>query len=161
MSCKSDGGFAESLPTGICTGWTRRRGLTGVLLFCGGGGTNVRMGVGDLRYSIFSVGCSGGLKAVGGFAFLFLFSGGGEANISGLIGPKLVSGGSCPNDDEGVSSIHLDSVSKQMSASKYRWRGLVRFSVWYSGVTEGDVSGGLFKSSSTESSSGSTVGESG
>ena len=48
MSCKSDGGFVEPLPAGMCTGWTRRRGLTGVLLFCGGGGTNVRMGVGGL-----------------------------------------------------------------------------------------------------------------
>ena len=48
MSCKSDSGFVEPLPAGMCTGWTRRRGLTGVLLFCGGGGTNVRMGVGGL-----------------------------------------------------------------------------------------------------------------
>ena len=40
-SCKSDSGFVELLPAGICTGWTRRRGLTGVLLFCGGGGTQM------------------------------------------------------------------------------------------------------------------------
>ena len=37
----------------------------------------------------------------------------------------------------------------------------MRFPVWYSGVTEGDGSGGVFKFSSTVSSSGSTVGESG
>ena len=48
ISCKSDGGFVELLPGGMCTGQTRRRGLTGVLLFCGGSGTNVRMGVGGL-----------------------------------------------------------------------------------------------------------------
>ena len=48
MSCKSDGGFVELLPAGMCTGWTRRRGLTEVLPSCGGGGTNVRMGVGGL-----------------------------------------------------------------------------------------------------------------
>ena len=110
---------------------------------------------------MFSVGCSGGLKVVGGLAFLFLFLRGGKANISGSLGPKSVSGGFLSKGDGGVSSIHLDSASKQMSASKYGWRGLVRFSVWYSGVTEGDSSGGVFKFSSTESSSGSTVGESG
>ena len=161
MSCSSDGGFAKFLSAGICTGWTRRRSLTGVLLFWGGGGTKVKMGVGVLRYNMFSVGSSGGFKVVGGLAFRFLFLGSGEANISGSIGPKSVSGGSLSNGEEGVSSIRLDSVSKQMSASKYGWRGLVRFSVWYSGVTEGDGSGGVFKFSSTESSSGSTVGESG
>ena len=48
ISCKSDGGFVKPLPVGMCTGWTRGRGLTGALLFCGGGGTNVRMGVGGL-----------------------------------------------------------------------------------------------------------------
>ena len=48
MSCKSDGGFVESLPAGMCTGWTRRRSLTGMSLFCGRGGTNVGMGVGGL-----------------------------------------------------------------------------------------------------------------
>ena len=48
MSCKSDSGFVEPLRAGMCTGWTRRRGLTGVLLFCGGGGTNVGMVVGGL-----------------------------------------------------------------------------------------------------------------
>ena len=110
---------------------------------------------------MFSVGCSGGLKVVGGLAFLFLFLGGGEANISGSIGLKSVSGGSLLSGEEGVSSIHLDSVSKQISTSRYGWRGLVRFSVKYSGVTEGDGSGGVFKFSSTVSSSGSTVGESG
>ena len=49
-SCKSDGGFVKLLPAGMCTGWTRGRGLTGVLPSCGGGGTNVGMGVGGLRY---------------------------------------------------------------------------------------------------------------
>ena len=122
MSCKSDGGFVVSLPTGICTGWMRRRGLTGVLLFWGGGGTKVGIRVGILWYNMFSVGCFGRFKAVGGFAFLFLFLGGGEANISGSIGPKSVSGGSWSNGDEGVSSICLDSVSKQMSVSKYGWK---------------------------------------
>ena len=39
--------------------------------------------------------------------------------------------------------------------------GLVRSSVWYSRVTKGDGSGGVFKFLSTASSSGSTVGESG
>ena len=94
MSCKSDGGFAELLPAGIYTGWTRRGGLTGVLLLWGGGGTKVRMGVGVLRYNMFSVGCSSGLTVVGGLASLFLFLGGGKANISGSIGPKSDSGGS-------------------------------------------------------------------
>ena len=50
---------------------------------------------------------------------------------------------------------------QECPGSRYKWRGLVRFSVWYSGVTEGDGSGGVFKFSSTVSSSGSTVGESG
>ena len=116
---------------------------------------------------MFSVGCSGGLKVVGKLAFLFLFLRGGEANISGSVGLKSVSGGSLSSGEEGVSrkgkyvsNIHLDSVSKQMPASKYGWRvGVVRSSVWYSGVTEGDGSGGVFKFSSTVSSSGSTVGE--
>ena len=110
---------------------------------------------------MFSVGCSGGLKVVGELFFLLLFLGGGEANISGLTGLNSVSGGFSSSGEEGVSSICLDSVSKQIPASKYRWRGLVRFSVWYSGVTEGEGSGGVFKFSSTVSSSGSTVGESG
>ena len=48
ISCKSHGGFAKPLPVGICTGWTRRRGLTGVLLLWGGGGIKVRMGMGVL-----------------------------------------------------------------------------------------------------------------
>ena len=161
ISCKSDWGFVKLLPAGMCTGWTKRRGLTGVSLFCGGGGTNIRMGVGGLQYNMFLVGWSGGLKVVGGLAFHFLFLRGGEVNISGSIGLKLVSGGFSLSGEEGVSSISLDSVSKQMSASRYRWRGLVRFSVRYSGVTEGDGNGGVFKFSSTVSSSGSTAGESG
>ena len=161
MSCKSDGGFVKLLPAGRCTGWTRRRGLTGASFFCGGGGTNVRMGVGGLQYRMFLVGWSGGLKVVGELFFLLLFLGGGEANISGLTGLNSVSGGFSSSGEEGVSSIHLDSVSKQMPASKYGWRGLVRFSVWYSGVTEGEGSGWVFKFSSTVLSSGSTIGESG
>ena len=48
MSCKSDGGFVRLSPAGMCTGRIRRRGLTGVLPSCGGGGTNVGMGVGGL-----------------------------------------------------------------------------------------------------------------
>ena len=103
MSCKSDGGFVKLLPAGMCMDWTRRRGLTGALPVCGGGGTNVRMGLGGLRYKMFSVGCSGGLKVVGGLAFLFLFLGGSEANISGSVGLKSVSGGSLSSGEEGVS----------------------------------------------------------
>ena len=161
MSCKSDGGFFVLLPAGICTGWTRRRGLTSGSFICGGGSTNVRMGVGGLRYKMFSVGCSGGLKVVGELFFLLLFLGGGEANISGSTGLNSVSGGFLLSGEEGVCNIHLDSRSKQMPASKYGWRGLVRFSDWYSRVTEGQGSGGVFKFSSTVSSSGSTVGDSG
>ena len=161
MSCKSDGGFVESLPVGMCTGWTRRRGLTGASLFCGRGGTNIGMGVGGLWYKMFLVGWSGGFKVVGELFFLLLFLRGGEANISGSTGFNSVNGGFSLSGEEGFSSIRLDSVSKQMPASKYGWGGLVRSSVLYSGVTEGDGSGGVFKFSSTASSSGSTVGESG
>ena len=78
--------------------------------------------------------------------------------MSGSIGPRSASGGSLSKRDEGVCNICLDSVSKQISASKYRWRGLVRFSCEYSGVTGGG--GGVFKFSSTVTTSGSTVGES-
>ena len=145
MSCRSDGGFIELLPAGMCTGWTRRRGLTRALLFCGGGGTNVRMGVGGLQYKMFLVGCSGGLKVVGQLFFLLLFLGGGEANISGSTGLNSVNGGFLSSGEEGVSSIHLDSASKQIPASKYGWRGLARSSVWYSRVKEGEGSGGVFK----------------
>ena len=128
MSCSSDGGFVELLPAGMCTGLTRKRGLTGMSLFCGGGGTNVGMGVGGLRYKMFLVGCADGLEVVGRLAFLFLFNGGGEADISGSVGLKSVSGGSLLSGEEGVSrkgkcvsNICLDSVSKQMPASKYGW----------------------------------------
>ena len=69
------------------------------------------------------MGCSGGLTVVGGLSSLFLFLGGGEANISGSIGPKSDSGGSLSNGEEGVSSICLDSVSKHMSASQIRIEG--------------------------------------
>ena len=78
--------------------------------------------------------------------------------MSGSIGPKSVSGGSLSKGDEGVCNICLDSVSKQISASKYGWRGLVRFPCEYSRVTEGG--GGVFKFSSTVIRAGSTVGES-
>ena len=158
MSCKSDGGFAKL--AGICTGWMRRRGITGVSLLWGGGETKVRMG-GVFYNTMFLVGCSGGLTIVGGLAFLFLFLGGSEANMSGSIGPRSVSGGSFSNGEEGVFNSCLDSVSKQISASKYGWRGLARFSVEYSRVTEGDGNSGVFKFSSAVTNSGSTVGESG
>ena len=161
MSCKSDGRFFIPLPAGMCTGWTRRRGLTGVSLICCGGWTNVRMGVGGLWYKMFSVGWSGGLKVVGELFFLLLFLGGGEANISGLTDFNSVSGGFSSSGEEGVFNICLESISKQMPASKYGWRGLVRSSDWYSGVTEGEGNGGVFKFSPTVSSSGSTVGDSG
>ena len=161
ISCKSDGGFVVPLPAGMCTGWTRRRGLTGALLTSGRGWTNVRMGVGGLRYKMFSVGWSGGLKVVGELFFLLLFLRVGEANISGSTGFNSVSGGFSSSGEVGVFNIHLDSISKQMPASKYGWRGLVRSSDWYSGVTEGECSGGVFQFSSTVSSSSSTVGDSG
>ena len=50
-----------------------------------------------------------------------------------------------------------------MLASKYGVRGFVRSSVlvWYSGVTQGDGIGGVFKFSSTGISSVSSLGESG
>ena len=149
MSCRSDSGFFVPLPAGMCTGWTRRRGLTGALFISVGGWTNVGMGVGGLWYKRFSVGWSGGLKVVDELFFLLLFLRGGEANISGLTGFNSVSGGFSSSGEVGGSNIHLDSVSKQMPASKYGWRGLVRSSVWYSGVTEGEGSGGVFKLSST------------
>ena len=43
----------------------------------------------------------GGIKVIGGVAFLVLLFDGGEANISGSIGPRSVSGGSLSNGDEG------------------------------------------------------------
>ena len=91
-------------------------------------------------------------------ACLFLFFGGGEANLSGSIGPKSVSGGSLSKGDEGVCNICVESVSKQISASKYGWRGLVRLLCEYSRLTEG--SGRVLKFSSIVMTSGSTVGES-
>ena len=161
MSCKSDRGLFAPLPAGMCTSWTRRRGLTGESSSCGGGWTNVGMGVGGLRYRMFVVGFSGGFNVPGELLLLFLFLGGGEANISGSTGFSSVSGGFSSSGEVGVSNIHLDSASKQMPASKYGWRGLARFSVSYSGVTEGEGSGGVFKFSSTASNSGSTVGDPG
>ena len=127
MSCRSDGGFFIPLPAGMCTGWTRRRGLTGVPFSCGGGWTNVRMGVGGLWYRMFLVGCSGGFEVVGELFLLLLFLGGGEANISGSTGFNSVSVGFSSSGEVGVSNIRLDSVSEQIPASKYGWRGLVRF----------------------------------
>ena len=123
ISCKSDGGFVVPLPAGMCTGWTRRRGLTEASFIGVGGWTNVEMGVGGLRYKMFSGGWSGGLKVVGELFFLLLFLRGGEANISGLTGFNSVSGGFSTSGEEGVFNIHLDSISKQMPASKYGWRG--------------------------------------
>ena len=128
ISCKSDSGFANPLPAGICTGWTRRRGLPGVSLLWGGGGTKVGMGVGALQYDVFGEFWSIFI-VVGGLAFLFLFFGGGEANMFGSIGPKSVNGGSLSNREEDIFSSCLDSVSKQISVSKYRCRGLARSSV--------------------------------
>ena len=84
----------------------------------------------------------GGIRVLGGTACLFLFLGGGEANTSGSMGPKSVSGGSSSKGDEGICNICLDSVSKQISASRYIWKGLARFSCEYSRVTEGG--GGIF-----------------
>ena len=159
ISCKSDGGFVVPLPAGMCTGWTRRRGLTEASFINVGDWTNVGIGLGGLRYKMFSVGWSGGLKVVGELFFLLLFLRGGEANISGLTGFNSVSGRFLLSGEEGVFNIHLDSISKQMPASKYGWRGLVRSSDRYSRVTEGEGSGGVFRFSSTVSSSGSTVGD--
>ena len=158
MSCRSDGGLFAALPAGMCTGWTRRRGLTGESFSCGGGWTNVGMGVGGLRYRMFLEGFSGGFNVAGELFLLFLFLGGGEANISGSTGFNSVSVGLSSSSEVGVSNIHLDSVSKQMPASKYVWSGLMKSSIWYSGVLEGEGSGGVFKFSSTVSNSGSAVG---
>ena len=161
MSCRSDGGLFAPLPAGMCNGWTRRIGLTGESSSCGGGWTNVGMGVGGLQYRMFVVGFSGGFDVAGELLLLFLFLGGGEANISGSTGFSSVGGGFSSRGEVGISNIRLDSVSKQMPTSKYGWRGLARFSVLYSGVTKGEGSGGVFKFSSTASNSGSTVGDSG
>ena len=161
MSCRSDGGLFAPLPAGMCTGWTRRRGLTGETFSCGGGWTNVGMGVGGLRYRMLVKGFSGGFDVAGELFLLFLFLGGGEANISVSTSFSSVSGRLSSSGEVGVSNIHLNSVSKQMLASKYGWRGLARSSVLYSGVTEVEGSGGLFKFSSTVLNSGSTVGDSG
>ena len=79
--------------------------------------------------------------------------------MSGSIGLKSVNGGSLSKGDEGVFNICLDSVSKQISASKYGWEDLVRFSGGYSGIVEGG--GGVVKFSSTVITLGSTVGKSG
>ena len=128
MSCRSDSGLFAPLPAGMCTGWTRRRGLTGELFACGGGWTNVGMGVGGLWYRMFVVCFSGGSNVAGELLLLFLFLRGGDANISGSTGFSSVSGGFSSSGEEGVSNICLDSVSKQMPASRYGWRGLARFS---------------------------------
>ena len=74
MSCKSDGGFFAPLPAGMCTSWTRRRGLTGESSSCGGGWTNVGMGVGGLWYRMFVVGFLGGFDVAGELPLLFSFS---------------------------------------------------------------------------------------
>ena len=58
------------------------------------------------------LGPSDGIKVIGGVAFLFLFLGGGEANMS--TGPKSVNGGSLSKGDEGIWSSCLDSVFKQI-----------------------------------------------
>ena len=161
MSCRSDGGLCAPLPASMCTGWTRRRGLTGESFSCGRGWTNVGMGVGGLWYKMFLEGFSGGFDVTGELFLLFLFLGGSEANISGSAGFSSVSVGLSSSSQVGVSNIHLDSASKQMPASKYGWSGLMKSSDWYSRVLEGEGSGGVFKFSSTVSNSGSTVGDSG
>ena len=161
MSCRSDSGLFAPLPAGMCTGWTRKRGLTGESFSHGGGWTNVGMGLGGLRYRMFVEGFSGGLDVAGELFLLFLFLGGGEANISGSAGFSSVSGGLSLSGEVGVSNICLDSVSKQILASKYGWGGLMKSSDGKSGVLEGEGRGGVFKFSSTVSNSGSTVGDSG
>ena len=161
MSCRSDGGLFAPLPAGMCTGWTRRRGLTGESFPCGGGWTNVGMGVGGLWYRMFVEGFPGGFDIAGELFLLFLFIGGGETNISGSAGFNSVSGGLSSSGEVGVSNICLDSVSKQMLASKYGWGSLMKSFNLYSRVLEGEGSGGVFKFSSTVSNSGSTVGDSG
>ena len=161
MSCRSDGGLFVPLPAGMCTGWTRRRGLTGESFSCGGGWTNVGMGVGGLQYRMFLESFSGGFDVAGGLFLLFLFLGGSGANISGSAGFSSVSVGFSLSGEVGVSNICLDSVSKQTPASKYGWSSLIKSSDWYSRVLEGEGSGGVFKFSSTVSNSGSTVGDSG
>ena len=118
MSCKSDGGPFAPLPASMCTGWTRRRGLTGESSSCGGGWTNIGMGVGGLRYRMFVVGFLGGFNVAGELLLLFLFLRGGEANISGSTGFSSVSDGFSSSGEVGVSNIRLDSVSRQMPASK-------------------------------------------
>ena len=130
MSCRSDGGLFAPLPAGMCTGWTRRRGLIGESFSHGGGWTNVGMGVGGLRYRMFMEGFSGGFDVAGELFLLFLFLRGGEANISGSTDFSSVSGGLSSSDEVGVSNIRLDSVSKQMPASKYGWGGLMKSSNW-------------------------------
>ena len=119
MSCRSNGGLFAPLSASMCTGWTRRRGLTGELFPRGGGWTNVGMGVSGLRYRMLLEGSSGGFDVAGELFLLFLFLGGGEANISGLTGFSSVSVGLSLSGEVGVSNTRLDSGSKQMPASKY------------------------------------------
>ena len=59
----------------------------------------------------------GGIRVIGGAAFLFLFFGGGEANMSGSIGPKSVSGGSLSKGDERVCNIWIQCPSKYLLLS--------------------------------------------
>ena len=74
MSCRSDGGLFAPLPAGMCTSWTRRRGLTGESFSCGGGWTNIGMGVGGLWYRMFVEGFSGGFDVAGELLLLSFFS---------------------------------------------------------------------------------------
>ena len=104
MSYRSDSGFFVPLPAGMCTGWTRRRGLTGESLSCGGGWTNVRMGVGGLQYRMFAEGFLGVFKVAGELFLLFLFLRGGEANISRLTSFSSVSVGFSSCGEVGVSN---------------------------------------------------------
>ena len=91
------------------------------VIFLWWGWTNVGMGVGGLWYRMLVESFSGGFDVAGELFLLFLFLGGGEANISGSTGFSSASGGLLSSGEAGVSNIRLDSVSKQMPASKYGW----------------------------------------
>ena len=91
--------------------------------------------------------------------FPFLLFGGGDTNYFWIYRTQINQWSVFVQRRLGVCSICLDSVSKQISASKYGWEGLVRFSGGYSGVVEGG--GRVFNCSSTVITSGSTAGDSG
>ena len=71
--------------------------------------------MGTLQYSVLLLTPLGRIRVLGGVAFLFLFLGGGEANMSGSIGPKSVSGGSLSKGDGGsVISVWIQYPSKYL-----------------------------------------------